>query len=104
MNCRGCGAFLHYEFIDLGEAPPSNSFLTEQQLGETEMKYPLKLFVCGNCFLVQLDEYKKSKEIFGDDYVYFSSYSRTWLEHAHQYVDMMIERFGLKTDSLVVEL
>ncbi len=104
MNCRGCGALLRHEFIDLGEAPPSNSFLTKQQLGETEMKYPLKLFVCGGCFLVQLDEYKKSKEIFSDDYVYFSSYSRTWLEHAQRYAGMMKERFNLSANSLVVEL
>ena len=104
MNCRGCGTLLQDEFIDLGEAPPSNSFLTEQELRIPEMKYPLKLFVCAECFLVQLDEYKKSKEIFSNDYVYFSSYSRTWLEHAHRYVDMMTERFQLNARSLVVEM
>lgn len=104
MNCRGCGTILHHEFIDLGQAPPSNSFLTEQQLTQTEAKYPLKLFVCAECFLVQLDEYKRSKEIFSDDYVYFSSYSRTWLEHARRYADMMTQRFDLKADSLIVEI
>lgn len=104
MNCRGCGAQLRHEFIDLGQAPPSNSFLTQQQLGGIEMKYPLKLFVCAECFLVQLEEYKKSKEIFNDDYAYFSSYSRTWLEHSRQYAEMMVQRFNLGAGSLVVEL
>ncbi len=104
MNCRACGTLLHYEFIDLGEAPPSNSFLASSELGRKEAKYPLKLFVCTECFLVQLDEYKKSKEIFGDTYVYFSSYSRTWLEHCRRYVEMMTGRFKLDDNSLVVEL
>lgn len=104
MNCRGCGALLQHEFIDLGEAPPSNSFLTEKQLGEIEMKYPLKLFVCTECFLVQLEEYKLSTEIFNEGYAYFSSYSRTWLEHARRYSKMMVRRFNLGAGSLVVEL
>jgi len=104
MNCRGCGTLLHHEFIDLGEAPPSNSFLTQGQLSQVESKYPLKLFVCDQCFLVQLDEYKKSKEIFTDTYAYFSSYSRTWLEHCRAYAQMMMERFHLGAQSLVVEI
>jgi len=64
MTCRFCAKTLTREFIDLVNAPPSNSFLTREQLNEPEVYYPLKLFVCDSCFLVQIDEYKKSSEIF----------------------------------------
>ena len=103
MKCRFCNTQLKYEFIDLVNAPPSNSFLTKEQLNEPEIFYPLRLFVCENCFLVQIDEYKKSDEIFNDKYAYFSSFSKTWLEHARKYAEMMTERFQLTADSFVVE-
>jgi len=104
MNCRFCGKTLTHEFIDLVNAPPSNAFLTKDQLNEPEVFYPLKLFVCGSCFLVQIDEYKKSSDIFNSGYVYFSSFSRTWLEHAKQYADMMIEKYGYDKNSLIIEI
>lgn len=104
MRCRFCKAELTHEFIDLVNAPASNSFLTHEQLNEPELFYPLKVFTCHNCFLVQVDEYKKSGNIFNSDYVYFSSYSKSWLEHARQYADMMTRRFGLNKQSRVVEI
>ena len=104
MNCRFCGKTLTHEFIDLVNAPPSNAFLTKDQLNEPEVFYPLKLFVCDSCFLVQIDEYKKSSDIFNSGYVYFSSFSRTWLEHAKQYTDMMIEKYGYDQNSLIIEI
>lgn len=104
MNCRFCGTTLTHEFIDLVNAPPSNAFLTEKQLNEPEIFYPLKLFVCHNCFLVQIDEYKDSKEIFNQNYAYFSSYSTSWLEHAKRYVEMVIDRFGFDENSQVIEI
>lgn len=104
MNCRFCDTPLSREFIDLGSAPPSNSFLTREQLAGPEAVYPLKVFVCPECFLVQADEHKKSGEIFGSGYVYFSSFSRTWLDHARAYVDLVAHRLSLTRDSLVVEI
>jgi len=104
MRCRFCGTTLTHEFIDLVNAPPSNSFLTKEQLSEPEVFYPLKLYVCDNCFLVQIDEYKDSKEIFSHNYAYFSSYSTSWLEHAKQYVEMIIARFGFDKNSQVIEI
>jgi 2-polyprenyl-3-methyl-5-hydroxy-6-metoxy-1,4-benzoquinol methylase len=104
MNCRFCNTALHHEFIDLVNAPPSNSFLTEEQLNEPETSYPLKLYVCEKCWLVQIDEYKKFDEIFGRNYVYFSSYSRSWLDHSRQYVDAITGRLGLNSTSQVVEI
>jgi 2-polyprenyl-3-methyl-5-hydroxy-6-metoxy-1,4-benzoquinol methylase len=104
MNCRFCGAALTHVFIDLVNAPPSNAFLTKEQLGEPEPFYPLKLFVCDSCFLVQIDEYKKSSAIFNSGYIYFSSYSTTWLAHAKQYTAMMIEKFGFNRESKVIEI
>jgi SAM-dependent methyltransferase len=85
-------------------APPSNSFLTEEQLSEPETFYPLKLYVCEKCWLVQVQEYKKAEEIFSGDYVYFSSYSQRWLEHAKNYVDMIVKKLALSASSLAVEI
>jgi 2-polyprenyl-3-methyl-5-hydroxy-6-metoxy-1,4-benzoquinol methylase len=104
MKCRFCDTDLKHVFIDLLNSPPSNSFLTAEQLNEPEVYYPLKVFVCDNCFLVQIDEYKKSSEIFDMDYAYFSSYSRSWLDHSHKYVEMITERLKLGPDSRVMEI
>lgn len=104
MQCRFCKTELKHIFIDLVNSPASNSFLTEEQLNEPEIYYPLKVYTCENCFLVQIDEYKKSDAIFNSDYVYFSSYSKSWLKHAKEYTDMMSERFKLSSFSLVIEV
>jgi len=104
MQCRFCKTTLNDVFIDLVNSPASNSFLRQEQLDEPETFYPLKVYTCPNCFLVQLDEYKKSDTIFNSEYVYFSSFSTSWLEHSRQYTETMTERFGLNKDSLVVEL
>ena len=104
MKCRFCGNPLTHEFVDLGLSPPSNSYLTAEQLNGPEAKYPLKAFVCDRCFLVQIDEYKRAADIFDGDYAYFSSYSKTWLDHAAAYVDMASTRFGLTPDSRVIEI
>ena len=104
MQCRFCKTPLEHVFIDLVNSPASNSFLTPEQLNEPETFYPLKVYTCHQCFLVQVDEYKKSDAIFDSNYVYFSSYSKSWLKHAKAYTDMMTERFGFNERSLVVEL
>ena len=104
MKCRFCQADLEDVFIDLFNSPASNSFLTFGQMNEPESFYPLKVYTCHQCFLVQVDEYKKSDTIFDSSYVYFSSYSTSWLEHARKYVDQMIERFGFNENSRVVEV
>lgn len=104
MRCRFCGTALKHVFIDLLNSPPSNSYLTKEQLSEPEIYYPLKVYVCDNCFLVQIDEYKKSGEIFNENYAYFSSYSKSWLEHSRRYVEMITERLGLNRKSRVIEI
>ncbi len=104
MKCRFCKTELKHTFIDLLNSPASNSFLTEDQLNEPEVFFPLKVYTCHNCFLVQVDEYKKSDAIFDSNYVYFSSYSKSWLEHARKYTEKMISRFGFGKDALVVEI
>lgn len=104
MQCRFCHTPLEHTFIDLVNSPASNSFLTQEQLNEPETYYPLKVFTCHHCFLVQVDEYKKSGAIFNSDYVYFSSYSTSWLQHAKKYTDLMMERFGYNKESQVIEI
>ena len=104
MKCRFCGEELTHIFADLGNAPPSNAFLRQEQLNEPEVFYPLKLFVCDRCFLVQVDEYKKSDEIFNHDYAYFSSYSKTWLDNAREYVHSMTNTYPLNRESIIIEI
>jgi len=104
MQCRFCKTELEHVFIDLVNSPASNSFLSKEQLNEPETFFPLKVFTCQNCFLVQVDEYKKSDAIFNSDYVYFSSFSTTWLEHAKRYTTLMVDRFGFDKNSKVIEI
>ena len=103
LNCRFCNEPLTNIFADLGTSPLSNRFLKKEMLGETEKKYPLCVHVCDNCFLVQLSEFETPENIF-EDYAYFSSYSITWLQHAENYVNMMIEKFGFNEKNLVIEI
>lgn len=104
MKCRFCNNHLTKEFIDLVNSPPSNSFLIREQLNVPEVFYPLKLYVCDTCFLVQIDEYKNSDEIFDHDYAYFSSFSTSWLDHAKKYVEMITGRLRLNTAAHVIEI
>lgn len=104
MNCRHCHSPLKSVFVDLVNCPPSNSMLTQSQLNEPEIYYPLKIYVCDHCFLVQVDEMKRAEDIFNHEYTYFSSYSTSWLNHAKNYVNMMIERFHFGTHSQVLEI
>ena len=101
--CRFCSAPLTQTFVDLGLSPLANSLLTQEDLSREEPRYPPHAYVCGECLLVQLAEHASPQEIF-EDYVYFSSYSDSWVEHARRYVEQMIDRFGFDADSSVVEI
>jgi SAM-dependent methyltransferase len=102
-QCRLCDQELKQSFCDLGLSPMANSYLASAQLGRPEMFYPLHAYVCSNCLLVQLAVYESPEEIFGD-YLYFSSFSAAWLEHARQYVENAIERFGMSESDQVIEI
>ena len=104
MKCRFCQHEIQTEFIDLINSPASNSYLQASQLNEPETYYPLKVFVCEHCFLVQVDEYKSFDSIFDNNYAYFSSFSTSWLAHCSRYVEMMIEKLQLNEQSQVVEI
>jgi len=104
MNCRHCGEQLNHQFIDLGAAPPSNAYLNEEDLHKPELYFPLKIFVCHRCWLVQTEDYTRADELFRPDYAYFSSTSRTWLDHAAQYSAMICDRLGLGKNSFVIEI
>ena len=101
--CRFCGAPLEAVFADLGMSPLANSYVPPERANAMEPFYPLRVLVCGSCFLVQLEEFETAEAIFSD-YAYFSSYSSSWLDHARRYAEAMIERFGLTSASRVVEL
>jgi SAM-dependent methyltransferase len=104
MNCRHCDSKLSKKVLDLGFQPPSNSYLAEADLSKAEVTYPLRLFVCNNCWLVQTEDYANETEFFSPDYAYFSSTSTSWLEHAKRYCNMVEQRFGLNGTSFVVEI
>lgn len=104
MKCRHCSSQLDVACLDLGTAPPSNSYLTQAQLALPESYFPLRLLLCESCFLVQTEDFAQRESLFTEDYAYFSSYSSSWLAHAQAYVLSMQARFSLTADSLVVEI
>ena len=103
QHCRLCHSPLTTTFIDLGMSPLCQSFLTVDQIDQMEPHYPLHVLVCGECFLVQLQEYVKSEQIFSE-YAYFSSYSTSWVEHARKFCEMITARLGLGRNSEVIEI
>ena len=102
-HCRFCGAALERTFIDLGMSPLCETYPSVGDLNRGEVYYPLHVYVCGQCYLVQLEEYESAEKIFSD-YAYFSSYSDSWLKHADNYCAQMVSRFGLNERSFVVEV
>lgn len=104
MKCRHCDAPLDLRLIDLGASPPSNSYLTASALSAPERWYPLRVMTCTHCWLVQTEDFADRSEFFSEDYAYFSSFSASWLDHSHRYVETMAERLALGPDSLVVEV
>jgi len=104
MNCRHCDSPLSHSFIDLGHAPPTNAYRTERDLKQPEVYYPLKVKVCSQCWLVQTEDYVDAAELFSPEYAYFSSTSTSWLAHAKDYANRIIERLHLNAESFVVEV
>jgi 2-polyprenyl-3-methyl-5-hydroxy-6-metoxy-1,4-benzoquinol methylase len=101
--CRFCSTSLRAMMVDLGMSPLANAYLTAEQLHQMEPFYPLRVYVCQRCWLVQLEAFTAPESIFSD-YAYFSSYSDSWLQHAKAYVEMAVERFNLTATSQVVEI
>jgi SAM-dependent methyltransferase len=104
MKCRHCFSELTHTFLDLGFAPPSNAYLTKNDLTKPEKYYPLKVMVCDQCWLVQTEDYAQVDELFDSEYAYFSSISTGWLEHAKRYAEKMVQELGLNENSLVIEV
>src|SRR3990170_1226247 len=102
-ECRYCTTPLVHSFADLGMSPMANSYLKAEQLDKMEPFYPLHAYVCSSCYLVQLEEYESPGAIFSD-YAYFSSYSKSWLEHARRYAQHMMKNYGIDTNKKVVEI
>jgi len=103
FSCRFCGEKLEEEVADLGSQPLANSLLTAERLQQMEPTFPLCVYLCTSCHLAQLPEFESPEAIFGD-YVYFSSFSTSWLEHCRRYAETMIERFGLGSEHRVIEV
>lgn len=104
MKCRHCQHDLTLPLVDLGVMPPSNAYLSEQALDSPEPRYPLKVWVCQHCWLVQTEDFTRAEQLFTADYAYFSSTSVSWLEHARQFAQSSISKLSLGPQSFVVEL
>jgi len=104
LKCRHCEKELREKFLDLGVMPPSNAYLSKEDLEKPEPKYPLRLLVCTNCWLVQTEDFVGRSELFTSEYAYFSSTSKSWLKHATKYCENIIPQLGLGSKSLVVEI
>jgi len=103
MNCRFCNSKLKHVFVDLGKSPFANSYLQPNEVNKVESFYPLCTYVCSKCFLVQLDEFEKPRKIF-KNYAYFSSYSKTWLDHVKKFVEESIQKFNIDKNTHVIEI
>lgn len=104
MKCRHCGGTHFAPFLDLGTAPPSNSYLAEADLAKPELWYPLVIRACRTCLLVQTEDFAGRETFFSETYAYFSSFSQSWLSHAERYVADVVTRFGLGPQSHVIEI
>lgn len=104
MKCRHCKTELKHIFLDLGFAPPSNAYLSSSALRAPETTFPLRLFVCEECWLVQTEDYTDAGELFSGDYAYFSSTSQGWLRHAAQYSADITQQLNLTSQSFVIEV
>src|SRR6478609_11649214 len=102
-KCRFCEAPVKQTLVDLGMSPLCETYVSAENANKMEPFYPLHVFVCERCFLAQLDEFVSPEHIF-TEYAYFSSFADSWVEHARQYAEMMVERFRLNGESHVVEI
>ena len=104
VNCRGCGFKLSITLLDLGESPIANNLVEFSNSNLQNHHYPLKAMTCGNCALVQLSEELPREILFKPNYVYYSSFSTSWLEHSKSYAQKMIHFLKLNQSDLVVEV
>lgn len=104
MKCRFCSSKKLQKIVDLGESPPSNAYLSEENRDKLENIFPLKIFVCKECWLVQTEDFASRETFFDDSYAYFSSASKSWLKHASEYVDMIVDELGLNKKKFVTEI
>ena len=104
MNCQFCNSKLDKVFIDLGELPSANRLVRLDQLNLEEPRYPHKVFICKECLLVQIPALHEAHDMFTENYIYFSSFAKSWVDHAREYVDKMINKMNLDANSFVVEI
>lgn len=104
IKCRFCDSSLNRTFVDLGMSPIANAYIKKEDENKMELFYPLKVYICDKCFLVQIPTSVSREIIFNDKYAYFSSYSDSWLQHAKNYTKHAIKTFGLNSASNIVEI
>ena len=103
-TCRFCSHELKTVFADLNMAPIVNDYIKPERRFREEIFYPLRVYVCDKCKLVQTLDFNPPGQIFTEEYAYFSSYSTSWLKHAEDYVGKITERLQLNERSQVIEI
>jgi len=104
MICKNCKSKLSFNLTDMGFSPYANSYLSKNNLNEVENYYPLRVFVCKKCFLVQTQDFANPREIFSSDYAYYSSTSKMFLDHAEKYAKKIIKFLKLDKSKNVIEI
>ncbi len=104
MHCRICNNEELIKFLDLGFTPPADAFLSRDELKEKEIWYPLEVFICSNCNLVQLGYVVPPEILFQKNYPYESSTTKTGIKHFHSMARSTFSRFGLHSNDLVVDI
>lgn len=104
MICRHCNSEDMFNLVDLGTSPPSNAYISEENINSEEKWFPLKINICSKCFLCQTEDYSSGEELFAEDYAYFSSFSQTMLDHSKKYSSEMIKKLNLNSNSMVIEV
>ena len=104
MKCRHCNTILNRDLIDLGVCSPSNAYVKRNELNKPKKTFPLRVKICSKCYLVQTEDYTKSKNLFTKDYAYLSSVSKTWQKHCKVFSDKIIKKLSLNSDSFVLEV
>lgn len=91
------------EYLNLGFTPLADRFLNERQLHDEEVYYPLRVVVCENCGLSQLDYVVPPERMYDLGYAYESSTTKTGTAHFHGMAKSIFERFKFKKGALAVD-
>jgi len=102
MKCQICDNENLTKFLDLGKHPPPLNFVMPQNASEQKL-FPLEVFHCDSCGLVQLGNAVDPNLMF-KEYTYTSGVSTAFKKHLHEFAAYLVKRFDLKENDLVIDI